>query len=258
MLALLALLATTATTALTGCTALERAAADPGMRPGIDVPSERADVSTEPLGAPPTVVGGEGGYAFMLRHADGSPVTFDPCRQVHVAVNPAHEPAGGRDLLLEALGDLSAATGLQFVLDDDTTEVMARARRTYQPERYGDRWAPVLVTWDSPATNPLLAGDVLGRAGPQSFTGPAPDSTRWVTAQAVFNAPALDAQLRLGHDEDAKAVLLHELAHVVGLDHVADPYQVMYDTNAYPLPSYRAGDRRGLAELGRGRCYDDH
>ena len=255
---MLAVLAGTAATGLTGCTALERAAAAPGKRPGVDVPSAPVGAATRPIGTPPTVVGGEGGFAFMLQHADGSPVTFDPCRQVHVSVNPAHEPAGGRDLLLQALGELSTATGLQFVMDPDTTEVMTRDRRTYQPDTYGDRWAPVLITWDSPATNPLLAGDVLGRAGPQSFTGTTADSTRWVTAQAVFNAPALDAQMRLGRDEDAKAVLLHELAHVVGLDHVTDPYQVMYDTNAYPLPSYRAGDRRGLAELGAGRCYDDY
>ncbi|HET9945468.1 MAG TPA: hypothetical protein VFR56_07425 [Actinomycetes bacterium] len=247
-----------AATALTGCTALGQAAAAPGKRPGIDVPSDPAEASPRPIGTPPAVSGGEGGYAFMAQHTDGSPVTFDPCRPVHVAVNPAHEPAGGRDLLLEALGELSSATGLQFVMDPDTTEVMSAGRRTYQPDLYGDRWAPVLITWDSPASNPLLAGDVLGRAGPQPFAGTAPDSTRWVTAQAVFNAPALDAQMRLGRDEDAKAVLLHELAHVVGLHHVTDPYQVMYDTNAYPLPSYRAGDRRGLAELGLGRCYEDY
>jgi hypothetical protein len=255
----LALLSLVAVSALTGCSALQQAAAAPGKRLGVDVPSTPVEVSARPLGAPPTVVGGEGGYAFMARHADGSPVTFDPCRPVHVAVNPAHEPAGGRDLLLEALGELSTATGLQFVMDQDTTEPWSGGRRSiYQPERYGDRWAPVLVAWDSPANSPLLAGGVLGRAGPQPFSGTAVDSTRWVTGGAVFNAPALDARMRLGRDEDAKAVLLHELAHVVGLHHVTDPYQVMYDTNAYPLPSYRAGDRRGLAELGLGRCYDDY
>ena len=64
------------------------------------------------------------------------------------------------------------------------------------------------------------------------------------------NGAVVDAAARLD-------TIAHELGHVVGLDHVADPYQVMHDTNAYPLPSYRAGDRRGLAELGLGRCYDD-
>lgn len=135
---------------------------------------------------------------------------------------------------------------------------MTTARSAYQPDRYGDRWAPVLVTWDSPAGNALLAGDVLGRAGPIPFTGPDADSARWVTGQAVFNAPAVAAQMELGRDEDAKAVLLHELGHVVGLAHVTDPFQVMFDTNSYPLSSYRAGDRRGLELLGMGRCYDDY
>jgi hypothetical protein len=81
---------------------------------------------------------------------------------------------------------------------------------------------------------------------------------RYVTGTAVFDGPALDAQVRQGQREKAKAVLLHELGHLVGLGHVADPYQVMYDTNAYPLSKYRSGDLRGLARLGLGRCFDDY
>ena len=254
---LVALLAVLALLALPGCTAIQRAAASPGLRPGVDVPSARQAESSRPLGTPPPATG-EGGYAFMAMHADGSPVTFDPCRQVHVVVNPVNEPPGARDVLLRVLGELRTATGLQFVIDGETTEVMTTVRSAYQPDRYGDRWAPVLVTWDSPAGNSLLAGDVLGRAGPIPFTGQDADSARWVTGQAVFNAPAVAAQMELGRDEDAKAVLLHELGHVVGLAHVTDPFQVMYDTNSYPLSSYRAGDRRGLELLGMGRCYDDY
>ena len=97
---------------------------------------------------------------------------------------------------------------------------------------------------------------MLGRAGPDSFGEG--DRLRFVSGLAVFNGPALDAQLRLGEDDKARAVLLHELGHLVGLGHVADPYQVMYDTNAYPLSTYRAGDRRGLEQLGLGRCFDDY
>ena len=65
-------------------------------------------------------------------------------------------------------------------------------------------------------------------------------------------------QLQTGEDNKARAVLLHELGHLVGLAHVTDPYQVMYQSNAYPLPSYRGGDRRGLQLLGAGRCFTDY
>jgi hypothetical protein len=183
-------------------------------------------------------------------------VTFDPCRPVHFVVRPDNEPLGGRELLLRALGEVSAATGLQFVDDGPTDEAPQQARAPYQRDRYGDRWAPVLIAWSTPQETTMLSGEVLGRAGPDSF-GP-PDAERFVSGLAVFNGPALDAQLRLGEDDKARAVLLHELGHLVGLDHVADPYQVMYDTNAYPLSSYRAGDLRGLEQLGLGRCFEDY
>lgn len=243
--------------ALSGCAVLEAATAAPGARPGVDVPSEALEVSSAPLGRPALAPAGQGGYAFLLTHDDGSPVAFDPCRPVHFVVRPDHEPAGGRDLLLRALGEVSAATGLQFVDDGSTDEAPVEDRPSYQRERYGDRWAPVLVAWSTATETPMLAGDVLGRAGPTPF-GTDLASSRLVTGQAVFNGPALDAQLRLGEDDKARAVLLHELGHLVGLGHVADPYQVMYDTNAYPLATYRAGDRRGLEQLGLGRCFDDY
>jgi hypothetical protein len=222
----------------------------------VDVPSGSDEQSATPLGTPALAPAGQGGFAFLDTGGDGRPVAFDPCRPVHVVVRPDHEPAGGRDLLLRALGEVSAATGLQFVDDGTTDEAPTADRPAYQRDRYGDRWAPVLVAWSTPAETPLLTDGVLGRAGPVSFGEG--DRSRFVSGVAVFNGPALDAQLRLGDDDKARAVLLHELGHLVGLDHVTDPYQVMYDTNAYPLSTYRAGDRRGLEQLGLGRCFDDY
>jgi predicted Zn-dependent protease len=116
----------------------------------------------------------------------------------------------------------------------------------------------VLVTWSTPAETAMLTDQVLGRAGPRSFSAHGDRELRWVSGTAVFNGPALDAMLAGGDEAKVQAVLLHELGHLVGLGHVRDPYQVMFDTNAYPVSAYRAGDLRGLAALGSGRCYPDY
>jgi hypothetical protein len=243
--------------ALTSCAALSAATAPPGERPGVDIPSRSPlEAAPAPLGRPAIAPGGTGGYTFLASHPDGTPVAFDPCRPVHVVVRPDGEPPGGRSLLLSVLGELSAATGLQFLDDGATTEAPDPARRAFQPERYGDRWAPVLVTWSDPAETTMLGPRILGRAGPDPF-GTGRDE-RYVSGMAVFNGPALTAQLRSGDDAKARAVLLHELGHLVGLGHVTDPFQVMYDTNSYPLARYHAGDLRGLEQLGLGRCFGDH
>jgi matrixin len=241
--------------ASSSCSALSTDFAAPGTRRGVDVPSKVGEVATSPLGKPALAPGGTGGYAFALTHDDGSPVTFDPCRPIHVVVRPDLEPVGGAELMQWALSQVSTATGLTFLLDGPTTETPSAQRSSYQPDRYGDRWAPVLVAW-ADSTDPMLGPDILGRAGPITF-GSKPDKLRYVSGVAVFNGPEIDHQLHSGDEEKARAVLLHELGHLVGLAHVQDPYQVMYDTNAYPLPSYRAGDRRGLELLGMGTCFHD-
>jgi len=240
---------------LTGCTSLRAAAAAPGNRPGIDVPAHPADdLAPQPLGRPDLAPSGEGGYAFLVVHPDGSPVAWDPCRPIHVVVRPDGEPPGGRSLLLSVLGELSAASGLRFVDDGSTTEPPTPDRSPYQTSRYGDRWAPVLVTWSTPAETAMLSDQVLGRAGPDVY-GTGADR-RFVSGTAVFNAPLIAQQLTTGDAAKARAVLLHELGHLVGLGHVTDPFQVMYDTNSYPLARYHAGDLRGLELLGQGRCFD--
>ena len=249
---------TLALASTSACAALDLSSAAGGPQRGHDVPSGPGEVAAAPLGVPPVPPAGIGGYAFSMTHADGSPVAFDPCRAVHYVVRPDGQPAGGQELLRWAFGEVSAATGLRFVDDGSTDEAPLDWRAPFQRERYGDRWAPVLVAWSSPEETSMLADGVLGRAGPDTFNTAGTDTTRFVSGLAVFNGAAMDEQLRTGDGSKARAVLLHELGHLVGLAHVSDPYQVMFDTNAYPLSSYRAGDRRGLEQLGRGRCFRDY
>jgi hypothetical protein len=50
-----------------------------------------------------------------------------------------------------------------------------------------------------------------------------------------------------------EAILVHELAHVVGLGHVAEPMELMYVDNSGQV-ELGPGDREGLARVGSLPC----
>jgi hypothetical protein len=150
------------------------------------------------------------------------------------------------------VAEISAATGLQFIYDGTTTEDPDTRREPYQPDRYGSRWAPVLITWSDPDEVPELAGDVVGLGGSTPRGAPGQPLV-YVTGQVTLDAPGLAPILEApGGAHHVRATLVHELAHVVGLAHVDDPAQVMHP--AGEVTTLAAGDRAGLAELGAGPC----
>lgn len=198
-------------------------------------------------------------YAFSDTQVldDGStvPVTFSPCRPVHVVLNPDGAPEGAATHVVEALGALSAATGLQVVYDGQTDEPAAEQRAPFQPERYGDRWAPVLIEFADERTQPELAGTIAGLGGPAIMILPRTGFQVAVSGRVTLDVTLLDALPRGGVPAWV-AVLRHELGHVVGLGHVDDPEQLMFATSDGSA-AYRDGDLAGLALLGAGRCSDD-
>jgi hypothetical protein len=52
----------------------------------------------------------------------------------------------------------------------------------------------------------------------------------------------------------ARSVVVHELAHVVGLAHVDDPTQLMAPRSDPGVTELQAGDLTGLALAGAGTC----
>jgi hypothetical protein len=226
---------------------------------GAPLPPLPRDASTAPLGSPAPPPAGAGGYKFM-RLQDGShrPVAFDPCRPVHFVVRPTNEIPGGREQLTQALAEVSRATGLVFVDDGLTNEAPSDQRAPIQKERYGDRWAPVLITWSDPDEAPRLEGKVAGYAGPQWIGTPGKrGSDRYVTGIVVLDAPDL-AKIMKRKDGRAQvlAIIMHELGHLVGLDHVEDPKQLMNAENV-GVKRFADGDLRGLHELGLGACFSE-
>jgi hypothetical protein len=53
-----------------------------------------------------------------------------------------------------------------------------------------------------------------------------------------------------------RALVEHELGHVVGLNHVTDATHIMYPTDL-GRTGYGTGDLRGLAAMGSGACHPE-
>ncbi|TYP86434.1 matrixin family metalloprotease [Blastococcus xanthinilyticus] len=211
--------------------------------------------ATTPLGRPPAGIPGGGVHAFTATQADGvTPVAYDPCREIRYVFRPDAAPPGGEALVHDAVARVAEATGLTFVFDGYSDEPLTGEHAPFQPERYGDRWAPVLIGWQVEAENPALAGDVVGEAGSTAvFLDDGPRV--YVTGTVSLDAGQLPAILAEPDGAaSVRAVVLHELGHLVGLSHVDDDRELMYPEARRSFTAFAAGDLAGLAVLGDGPC----
>jgi len=224
----------------------------------------------EPTFAP--VAGGveattSGPHAFNDLSADGvTPISYDPCQPIPYVVRPDGAPAEGDQLIDEALAMIVAATGLTFVDEGATDEAPSLdERELYQYDRYGDRVAPVLIVWSNGDEAPELGSDdggeseTLGYAYSDAVYATDDDSDTapmvYATGEVVLDAPDLQWELDEGEGyEYVRAVIAHELAHLVGLDHVEDTGELM-NPMIDGLVQFGPGDLQGLSTLGRGVCY---
>lgn len=185
-----------------------------------------------------------------------APVTFDPCRPIHYVVRPSGELPEGEELIADAFARITAASGLVFVDDGATSEGPSPARPNFQPDRYGDRWAPVLVAWSDPQEFPRLSGEVIGLTSSQPVLAE-DGQLALVSGQVALDAAQLADVMRFnGGRAVAIATITHELGHLVGLAHVDDPRQLMYPRARALVSTFGNGDLTGLVALGNGTCHD--
>jgi hypothetical protein len=221
-----------------------------------DRPTPGFEEQDQPLDRPQALAAASRSFKFLATNDDGTPVGYSPCRPLHYAVNAALAPAGAARLVDDAIRTISRATGIRFVSDGATTEAPSPSRAPFQEAAYGNRWVPLLIAWTTPEQAPQLKGPVIGTGGSTHFSfGDGPKS--FVTGSLELDAPQIAEDLsRSDGAAYATAVILHELGHVMGLEHVDDPVQLMYPEIGTP-DGLAAGDLNGLHELGRAQCRKD-
>lgn len=204
-----------------------------------------------------TAAASPGLFGYTAVQPDGrTPVTYSPCRPIHYVVRQAGAPANGTALIDQAVARVSAATGLRFINDGPTNEPIIQDRAPYQPNRYGDRWAPVLVAWATSSEVPDFGIDILGEAGSQRLARPGGQFT-YVTGTVALDSTKMQQFIDRFGPNSARSVIEHELGHLVGLAHVSNVSQIMFPRAQPAVTEFGSGDLAGLAHAGSGDCVPD-
>jgi hypothetical protein len=210
------------------------------------------------LAPPPPIPTADGPHSFVDLEPDGDPVAWDPCDPIPYVVNPRLAPEGAEGILHEAIAEVEAATGLVFVDEGTTDEVVPvgdQGRADTDPARYGDGWSPVLISWTDAEASPDLEGNA-GLALP-SWQEAASGERVYVTGYIEMAGDYAAGLLAQGQRDDVVGIMMHELGHLVGLGHVDPADQVMTDDPSSTPREWGAGDLAGLAAVGRGECEPD-
>jgi hypothetical protein len=212
------------------------------VRRAIGLGSERV------LPAPDVVrQGGTYTWAMTQPGDDSEPVGWDPCEEIRFRVNPEGEPAGGRALVDRAIARISDATGLAFEDEGDTDE-----RPFPGGLKIFGRPDPVVIGWGTPTEYPDLAGLVAGVGGAVAERGGG-GRLHYVSGGIALDREAFTDLTVAQQPRVMEAIVLHELAHVVGLAHVSEPMELMFADNSGQV-ELGPGDREGLARLGSLPC----
>jgi hypothetical protein len=185
---------------------------------------------------------------------------------VHYIQNGAAAPQFVMENVREAFRRLSQETGITFV-DDGLTDENAR-RGPYVPERYPGRWAPILIVWEHfPAEQTSGQQQILGNTVPYRIDNVTVSARLRFNVDA-YNDEATKAPIQDGFGPPANSgtgpigrnnitwgrIILHELAHVVGLGHTREEASLMYPDAAQQTTrptGFSKADLNGLRYLGR-------
>ncbi|WP_104105994.1 hypothetical protein [Nocardioides sp. 616] len=184
-------------------------------------------------------------YTFM-QHQQGSPepIGYDPCTPIRYEVNAAGAPEDYLEYVETSVERVSEASGLVFEYVGLTDS------RNFDLDGDVAGRPPVLVGWATEDEYEPLAGNVAGVAGSAALPV-FPGHAQYVTGRVVLDTEVFGSSAFTGHQ--LQPIVDHEFAHLVGLDHVEDPGELM-DTDGTAVTRFGEGDLAGLARLGALPC----
>jgi hypothetical protein len=188
----------------------------------FEAPAQPAASPTSPQGLPD-------GYEY-LNTVGGIPVLVNACAPIALTVDMNNVPTGGGNVVAAAVEQAVSMTGLSFTETDVRTD-SARIEIAFQAE----------------ADDPSLAGDAIGVAHTRSTArqGGTYISNSVIHLELEWFTTAIPATPDL-----ATMVVLHEIGHSLGLDHVSDPTSIMYPSAKASAPN--AADYQAFAALNAG------
>ncbi len=180
---------------------------------------------------------------------------WNPCLEIGYRVNAAEGPASAAEDARAAVAEVATATGLRFVYRGPTDLVPG--------DRSGAAPYPsdtdLVIAWSTDEESTYLPPDpaVAGQGGAAFADAGYVDQDgrpirMFYKAVLVMNAETTWLTPGFADGSSTGKVLMHELGHVVGLDHAATDDEVMYPTLGAGPSRWGAGDLSGLSLLGSG------
>jgi hypothetical protein len=170
-----------------------------------------------------------------------NPARWGTCR-IGYRVNALRMPPTGLADLREAMRRVTQVSGIRFRFRGKTTVVP-------RPGYGGPGLNQMVVAWASPRQSRGLVYPGVSGVG-----GTSQSRSRLLSGYVLINTQ-FSGTADPGFAEGASQglVLMHELGHVVGLDHSPNRRQIMYFASALPAAVWGAADIRGLRKVG-SRC----
>lgn len=203
------------------------------------------------------------------RLPDGKKVAarWNPCQVVTYRVNPTYNSGLSSKRrravseVQEAFRRLSAETGIQFKYVGTSSQIPknTRTRRWHQTQTS----AEIVVAWVNQASY-RSRSDLLGRSGKGYSAGTGGYAFKyWKTGSSPWQGVTGRGFVVLDVKQDRKfswgfgrgktrgSLILHELGHALGLQHVGATSQTMYPSVLWRSSAkYNSGDQTGLRKLG--------